>query len=65
MAPISAAGRVFTIFSKEAHIHTGNYQQMHQRWVENPDQQPFRPLFDVVVAYMIVSPWFPNRAVSD
>lgn len=53
-APVAAAGRVFTIFSKEAHIHTDNYQQMHQRWVENPDQPPFRPLFDVIVAYIHV-----------
>jgi len=53
-APMAAAGKVFTIFAKEAHIHTDNYQQMHQRWVENPEQPPFRPLFDVVVAYIHV-----------
>jgi hypothetical protein len=53
-APVATAGRIFTIFSKEAHIHTDNYQQMFQRWVENPDQPPFRPLFDVIVAYIHV-----------
>jgi len=53
-APVSAAGRIFTIFSKEAHIHTDNYQFMHQRWAENPDRVPRRPLFDVVVAYIHV-----------
>jgi FtsP/CotA-like multicopper oxidase with cupredoxin domain len=53
-APLDAAGRVFTIFAKEAHIHTDNYQQMHQRWVDNPKMNPFRPLFDVVVGYIHV-----------
>lgn len=53
-APLDAGGRVFTIFAKEAHIHTDNYQQMYQRWVENPKMNPFRPLFDVVVGYIHV-----------
>jgi FtsP/CotA-like multicopper oxidase with cupredoxin domain len=52
--PLDAGGRVFTIFAKEAHIHTDNYQQTHQRWVENPGFRPFRPLFDVVVGYIHV-----------
>ena len=54
-APVTASGRVFTIFAKEAHIHTDNFQQMYQRWTENPDEQPFRPLFDVVAAYIHVA----------
>lgn len=53
-APLDAAGRVFTIFAKEAHIHTDNFQQMYQRWTENPDRPPFRPLFDVVAGYIHV-----------
>ena len=53
-APVTAVGRVFTIFAKEAHIQTDNFQQMYQRLIESPETRPLRPLFDVVVAYIHV-----------
>jgi FtsP/CotA-like multicopper oxidase with cupredoxin domain len=53
-APLDSARRVFTIFAKEAHIHTDNLQQTCQRLLTDPEFRPFRPLFDVVVAYIHV-----------
>ncbi|MFT5139524.1 MAG: FtsP/CotA-like multicopper oxidase with cupredoxin domain [Lysobacterales bacterium] len=53
-APLDSEGKVFTVFAKEAHIHTDNLQQTHQRHVTDPGFFPFRPLFDVVVAYIHV-----------
>ncbi len=50
-APIDAAGKIFTIFAKEAHIHTDNLQRQLQVKILNGN--PFRrPLFDVVVGYI-------------
>jgi FtsP/CotA-like multicopper oxidase with cupredoxin domain len=53
-APMDSAGKIFTIFAKEAHIHTDNLQQTHQRHATNPDFPPFRRLFDVVMGYVRV-----------
>jgi FtsP/CotA-like multicopper oxidase with cupredoxin domain len=50
-APIDAAGKTFTIFAKEAHIHTDNLQRQLQAKIL--DGRPFRrPLFDVIVGYI-------------
>jgi len=53
-APIDAGGRVFTIFAKEAHIHSDNFQSLLQKRIENPKFGARRELFDVVVAYIHV-----------
>lgn len=54
-APLDSEGKVYTVFAKEAHIHTDNLQQTHQRHVTNPDFPPFRPMFDVVMAWIHVT----------
>jgi FtsP/CotA-like multicopper oxidase with cupredoxin domain len=53
-APTNAAGRIFTVFAKEAHIHTDNFQRYLQRKVDNPDSGSRREPFDVVVGYIQV-----------
>jgi FtsP/CotA-like multicopper oxidase with cupredoxin domain len=53
-APIDGAGRVFTIFAKEAHIQSDNHQRFLQKRIKNPKANPRRELFDVVVAYVHV-----------
>jgi FtsP/CotA-like multicopper oxidase with cupredoxin domain len=53
-APADAAGKVFTIFAKEAHLHTDNYQSVLQTAFTNPQPLARRPLFDVVVGYVHV-----------
>jgi FtsP/CotA-like multicopper oxidase with cupredoxin domain len=54
-APPDAAGKVFTVFAKEAHIHTDNMQGDLQKTIANPEFVPFRPMFDVAVAYIHVA----------
>jgi FtsP/CotA-like multicopper oxidase with cupredoxin domain len=51
-APLNSAGRVFTIFAKEAHIQTDNFQQFLQTRRRNPEIVPRREPFDTVVAYI-------------
>jgi FtsP/CotA-like multicopper oxidase with cupredoxin domain len=41
-APLNSAGRVFTIFAKEAHIQTDNFQQFLQTRRRNPEIVPRR-----------------------
>jgi len=53
-APLDAAGKNFTVFSQEAHVHTDNFQASLQIEIEYGDQAPFRPDFDVVVGYIHV-----------
>jgi FtsP/CotA-like multicopper oxidase with cupredoxin domain len=53
-APLDAAGRVFTVFAKEAHIHTDNYQRLLQTRIKDPKAGARRELFDTVVAYIRV-----------
>ena len=53
-APIDAGGRVFTIFAKEAHIHSDNFQSLLQNRIRDPKFRARRELFDVVVAYIHV-----------
>ncbi len=53
-APRGARGKVFTIFAKEAHLHTDNYQSVLQTGFTNPEPRARRPLFDVVVGYVHV-----------
>ena len=53
-APIDAGGRVFTIFAKEAHIHSDNFQSLLQNRIQDPKFRPRRELFDVVAAYIHV-----------
>ena len=54
-APIDSAGRVFTVFAKEAHIQTDNHQRFLQVRIENPEAGARRELFDVVVGYIHVA----------
>jgi FtsP/CotA-like multicopper oxidase with cupredoxin domain len=53
-APVDAAGRVFTVFAKEAHIQTDNYQRFLQRRIKDPERNARRELFDTIVAYVYV-----------
>ncbi len=53
-APLDSAGRVFTIFAQEAHLHTDNYQSVLQTAIAGPQALARRPLFDVVVGYIHV-----------
>jgi len=53
-APFGTAGRVFTVFAKEAHIHTDNHQRFLQIRIKNPSANVRRPLFDVIIAYIHV-----------
>ena len=53
-APLDAAGRVFTVFAKEAHIQTDNYQRFLQKRIKDPDANARRELFDTIVAYVHV-----------
>jgi len=54
-APLDAAGKVFTIFAKEAHLHNDNFQRRLQGRARNPDFGVSRDLFDVVVGYIHVT----------
>jgi FtsP/CotA-like multicopper oxidase with cupredoxin domain len=54
-APLDAGGRVFTVFAKEAHIHTDNFQRFLQRRSADPGRGARREPFDVVVAYIHVT----------
>jgi FtsP/CotA-like multicopper oxidase with cupredoxin domain len=54
-APMDAADKVYTVLAREAHIHTDTLQQSHQRQITRPEFQAFRPLFDVVVAWVHVN----------
>jgi FtsP/CotA-like multicopper oxidase with cupredoxin domain len=51
-APVNSAGRVFTIFAKEAHIHTDNFQRFLQKRVKDPKADARRELFDVIVGHI-------------
>jgi multicopper oxidase len=51
-APVGAAGKIFTIFAKEAHIHTDNHQRQLQTRIQRGRGGFRRPLFDVVVGYI-------------
>jgi len=53
-APIDSEGKVFTVFAREAHIHSDNLQETLQKQIVDPGFRPFRPLFDVAVAYIHV-----------
>jgi FtsP/CotA-like multicopper oxidase with cupredoxin domain len=53
-APPDSQAKVFTIFAKEAHLHTDNYQSVLQTGMTNPEPIARRPLFDVVVGYVHV-----------
>jgi FtsP/CotA-like multicopper oxidase with cupredoxin domain len=54
-APPDAAGTVYTIFAREAHIHNDNFQQRLQGRAQDPNFVIFRDLFDVVVAYIHIT----------
>ena len=54
-APLDKAEKIFTIFAREAHIHSDNHQQTLQRHIYMPDAPPRRPPFDTVVAYIHVT----------
>jgi FtsP/CotA-like multicopper oxidase with cupredoxin domain len=54
-APLDAAGKVFTIFAKEAHFHNDNFQQRLQGRSRDPGFTVFRDLFDVVAGYIHVT----------
>jgi FtsP/CotA-like multicopper oxidase with cupredoxin domain len=53
-APLDGAGRTFTVFAREAHLHSDNFQQRLQTDIARPGNAPLRPLFDVVVGYIHV-----------
>lgn len=53
-APVDAEGKVYTVFAREAHIHSDNLQETLQKQIVDPGFRPFRPLFDVAVAYIHV-----------
>jgi FtsP/CotA-like multicopper oxidase with cupredoxin domain len=53
-APRGAAGQIFTIFAKEAHVHTDNYQRFLQKRIKDPKRNARRELFDTIVAYVHV-----------
>lgn len=53
-APRDAAGKVYTVFAKEAHIHSDNFQQRLQGTIDDPNFVVFRDNFDFVVAYVHV-----------
>jgi len=54
-APLDSAGKIFTIFAKEAHIHSDNHQQTLQRRIYDPEDFLRRAPFDTVVAYIHVT----------
>jgi hypothetical protein len=54
-APLDGLGKVFTIFAKEAHLHSDNYQSVLQTGFTRPVPIARRPRFDVVVAYIHVA----------
>jgi len=53
-APLDSEGKVYTIFAKEAHLQSDNYQSVLQTGFTNPAPLARRPRFDVVVAYIHV-----------
>jgi FtsP/CotA-like multicopper oxidase with cupredoxin domain len=54
-APLDGASRIFTVFAKEPHIQTDNYQRFLQKRVKDPQANARRELFDTVVAYVHVN----------
>ena len=52
--PLDSAGKVYTLFAKEAHLHNDNFQQRLQGRARDPNFNVFRDLFDVVVGYIHV-----------
>ncbi len=54
-APLDGAGRIYTVFAKEAHIHTDNYQRFLQKRIRDPKANARRDLFDTIVAYVHVN----------
>ena len=50
-----AVGKIYTVFAKEAHIHSDNFQQRLQATAVDSDFIPFRDDFDFVVAYIHVT----------
>ena len=54
-APPDAAGKTFTVFAQEAHIHNDAFQHSMQNQIARPEAgPPLRPTFDVVLAYIKV-----------
>ena len=53
-APTDAAGKVFTVFAQEVHVHTDNTQQLMQFSIQLGRPFVNRPPFDVVAAYIYV-----------
>ncbi len=53
-APRDAAGKIFTVFAQEAHLHTDNLPRQLQRIITNRRANPRRPLVDVVLGYVFV-----------
>jgi len=53
-APLDSTGKVFTIFAKEAHVHSDNYQRFLQKRIKDPNAIARREPFDVVVGYIHV-----------
>jgi len=51
-APPGTAGRTFTVFAQEAHVHTDNFQMSLQLEIGVGVKNAFRPSFDVVLAYV-------------
>jgi FtsP/CotA-like multicopper oxidase with cupredoxin domain len=51
-APLDSVGRTYTLFAKEAHLHTDNHQSVLQTGVTNEEPLIRRPPFDVVVGYI-------------
>ncbi len=54
-APLDAAGKTFTVFAQEAHVHTDNFQGQLQIEIASGVAAAFRPNFDVVAGYIHVS----------
>jgi FtsP/CotA-like multicopper oxidase with cupredoxin domain len=52
--PLDGAGRIYTVFAKEAHIQTDNYQRFLQKRIKDPQANARRELFDTIVAYVHV-----------
>jgi len=53
-APLDSADRVFTIFAKEAHVHSDNHQRFLQKRTKDEKANARRELFDVVAGYIHV-----------
>jgi FtsP/CotA-like multicopper oxidase with cupredoxin domain len=53
-APLDSEGKIYTLFAKEAHLHTDNYQSVLQTGFTNEQPLIRRPPFDVIVGYIHV-----------